>query len=286
MSNDTITSRWKCLFFGMPCAFSAPILSALARPEIELVGVVSPQSAPDSEPFRLIRGLRTRATVTLSGQEGHFAAPRYMVREINHPRLHFELASLDPDLIIVACYPSLIPAEIVAMARIAALNVHPALLPRHRGPDPLFWTFQAGDDQSGVTLHALSPQYDAGDILLQATTPIGSDESLPPLERRLAQLGGELVGRLIDDLPHLPAPVPQDGATATWEPWPRTLDRIIDPGWMTDRARRFIAGAAATHGPLTYRADQQSVSITGLAGPGAGREIRLRDGSLFVAWRS
>ena len=270
----------------MPCTFSAPILSALARPDIELVGVVSPQSAPDSEPFRLIRGLRSRATVTLSGQASHFAAPRYMVRDVNHPRLHAELASLDPDLIIVACYPSLIPAEIVAMARVAAINVHPALLPRHRGPDPLFWTFQAVDDQSGVTLHALSPQYDAGDILLQATTPIGPDESLPSLERRLAQIGAGLVGRLIDDLPHLPTPIPQDGATATWESWPRALDREIDPGWTIERARRFIAGAAATHGPLTYRADQQSVSITGPAGPGVGHEIRLRDGSLFVAWRS
>jgi methionyl-tRNA formyltransferase len=283
MSNDTITSRWKCLFFGMPCAFSAPILSALSRPDIELVGIVSPQSTPDPEPFRLIRGLRSRATVTLSGQAAHFTAPRYLVRDIGHPRLHSELAALQPDLIIVACFPRLLPAEIVTTARIAAINVHPSLLPRHRGPDPLYWTFHARDDQSGATLHLLTDQYDAGDILTQATTSIGTDESLPALERRLAKLGAELIARLIDELPHLPGPTPQDASSASWEPWPRAADRVIDRGWTRERARRFIAGVASSHGPLTYRDDTQLLSIRGLTDPGMGHEIRLQDGTLFVA---
>jgi methionyl-tRNA formyltransferase len=283
MSNNTITPRWKCLFFGMPCAFSAPILAALTRPDVELVGIVSPQFAPDSEPFRLVRGLRTRATVTLSGQAGHFTAPRYLVREIGHPRLHAELAALGPDLIIVACYPCLIPAAIVTAARIASINVHPSLLPRHRGPDPLFWTFHTGDELAGVSLHLLTEQFDAGDILAQQATRIGTDESLPALEHRLARLGADLVGRLIDDLPQLPTPTAQNNTTATLEHWPTAADRTIDPNWTTDRARRFITGGAGTHGPLAYRDEVQLLSIRKLTDPGLGREIRLRDGTLFVA---
>ena len=153
----------------------------------------------------------------------------------------------------------------------------------HRGPDPLFWTFQAGDDQTGVTLHQLTDQYDAGAILSQAATPIETNESLPLLEQRLARMGANLVGRLIDNLPHLPGPVPQDGPVDNRERWPNSADRMIDADWTADRARRFIAGVATTHGPLAYRGDAQLLSIRGLAEPGQGHEIRLRDESLFVA---
>jgi methionyl-tRNA formyltransferase len=270
----------------MPCAFSSPILAALARPDVELVGVVTPQAAPDAEPFRLIRGLRSRSTITLSGQGSHFAAPRYLVRDIANPHLHAELAALEPDLIIVACYPRLIPPPITDAARIAALNIHPSLLPRHRGPDPLFWTFHAGDDVSGITIHHLSGRFDAGDILLQEATNIHADESLPDLEQRLARLAAQQVVRLISGLPSLPLPRSQDSARATTEPWPTESDRTIDATWSVRRARRFIAGVASSHGPLFWQDNGKSEAVSGLAEPRSGEEIALADGILNVALRS
>jgi methionyl-tRNA formyltransferase len=270
----------------MPCAFSSPILAALARPDVELVGVVTPQAAPDAEPFRLIRGLRSRSTITLSGQGSHFAAPRYLVRDIANPHLHAELAALEPDLIIVACYPRLIPPPITDAARIAALNIHPSLLPRHRGPDPLFWTFHAGDDVSGITIHHLSGRFDAGDILLQEATNIHADESLPDLEQRLARLAAQQVVRLISGLPSLPLPRSQDSARATTEPWPTESDRTIDATWSVRRARRFIAGVASRHGPLFWQDNGKSEAVSGLAEPRSGEEIALADGILNVALRS
>jgi methionyl-tRNA formyltransferase len=270
----------------MPCAFSSPILAALARPDVELVGVVTPQAAPDAEPFRLIRGLRSRATITLSGQGSHFAAPRYLVRDIANPHLHAELAALEPDLIIVACYPRLIPPPITDAARIAALNIHPSLLPRHRGPDPLFWTFHAGDDVSGITIHHLSGRFDAGDILLQEATNIHADESLPDLEQRLARLAAQQVVRLISGLPSLPLPRSQDSARATTEPWPTESDRTIDATWSVRLARRFIAGVASSHGPLFWQDNGKSEAVSGLAEPRSGQELALADGVLNVALRS
>jgi methionyl-tRNA formyltransferase len=270
----------------MPCAFSSPILAALARPDVELVGVVTPQTTPDAEPFRLIRGLRARPTITLSGHAGHFEAPRYLVRDIANPRLHAELSALEPDLVIVACYPRLIPGPIRHVARIAALNIHPSLLPRHRGPDPLFWTFHAGEDVSGITIHHLSGRFDAGDIVLQASIEIHPDESLPALEQRLARVASDHVGRLVSGLPSLPLPQPQDDVLATSEPWPAEPDRTIDGTWSVARARRFIAGVAGSHGPLLWRDGGEIRAIAGLAEPGSGHEIVLSDGSLNVAWRS
>jgi methionyl-tRNA formyltransferase len=286
MSNPNATTRWRCLFFGMPCAFSSPILAALARPGVELVGVVTPQTSPDSQPYRLIRGLRSRPTITLSGETSHFEATRYLVRDIANSHLHTELAELEPDLIIVACYPRLIPAQIRNAAKIAALNIHPSLLPRHRGPDPLFWTFHAGDDAAGITIHHLSDLFDAGDILLQESTGIRADESLPVLEQRLARLAANHVSSLITGLPSLPRSRPQDIALVVSESWPTEQDRTITASWSVTRARRFIAGVAHSHGPILWQDGGGSWHVTGLAEPGSGREITLANGTLNVALRS
>jgi methionyl-tRNA formyltransferase len=282
MSNAHSRPRFRCLFFGMPCAFSSPILAALARPDIELVGVVTPQLSPDTEPFRVIRGLSTRPVISLSSHARQFQAPRYLVRDIRNERLQVELANLAPDLIVVACFPRLIPDTVTAMVRIAAFNIHPSLLPRHRGPDPLFWTFRAGESTSGVTVHSLSNEFDAGGILAQTATTIADDESLATLEQRLAQIGAELLAQLIAGLPSLPPALPQDESVARSEPAPCSADREIDANWTVAHARRFIAGVGRSHGPLAYRGLDRALPVIGLATDDRGVEIRLRDGLLRV----
>ena len=282
MSNTAAASRFRCLFFGMPCAFSSPILAALARPEIEQVGVVTPQSSPDAEPFRVIRGLSTRPVISLSSHARQFQAPRYLVRDIRSQRLRAELGDLAPDLIVVACFPWLIPDALTTIARIAAINIHPSLLPQHRGPDPLFWTFRAGESTSGVTLHSLSSEFDTGSILAQTSTTVAGDESLASLEQRLAQIGADLLAELIAGLPSLPPALSQDESVAITEPAPSSVDREIDTSWTVAHARRFIAGVGRSHGPLTFRDLDRSHPVNGLATEDHGVEIRLRDGRLRV----
>jgi methionyl-tRNA formyltransferase len=282
MSNTPARPRFRCLFFGMPCAFSSPILAALARPDIELVGVVTPQSSPDAEPFRVIRGLGTRPVISLSSHARQFHAPRFLVRDIRNERLQVELANLAPDVIVVACFPRLIPDAVTAMARIAAFNIHPSLLPRHRGPDPLFWTFRAGESTSGVTVHSLSNEFDAGGILAQTSTTIADNESLATLEQRLAQIGADLLARLIAGLPSFPPSLPQDESVTGSEPAPCSADREIDANWTVAHARRFVAGVGLSHGPLAYRGLDRSLPVIGLATDDRGVEIRLRDGLLRV----
>ena len=64
-----------------------------------------------------------------------------------------EVVRLRPDTIVVASFPHLLSPETLAAARIGALNVHMSLLPRHRGVDPLFWTYWDDDREAGVTIH-------------------------------------------------------------------------------------------------------------------------------------
>jgi methionyl-tRNA formyltransferase len=75
------------------------------------------------------------------------------------------------DFLLVACWPYLISPTLIASAAKAALNLHPSLLPMYRGPDPVTRQIECGERSPGVTVHLLSREFDAGDIVAQARLP-------------------------------------------------------------------------------------------------------------------
>lgn len=94
------------------------------------------------------------------------------------------------EFLLVACWPYLIDREFAASASGAALNLHPSLLPKYRGPDPLPQQLAAGDSRFGVTLHLLDQRFDCGDIVAQAELDeAGNELNLRELESRCAELG-------------------------------------------------------------------------------------------------
>lgn len=97
------------------------------------------------------------------------------------------------DFILVACWPCLLAPQTLAAARKAALNLHPSLLPRFRGADPLALQLAAGDPNFGVTLHLLDAHYDHGDIVAQAEIEISpGNAGREALERACAESGADL----------------------------------------------------------------------------------------------
>ncbi len=129
-----------------------------------------------------------------------------------------ELRTLDPELIVLADYGRIIPAAVLSLPRLGALNIHPSLLPRHRGAAPVQAAIAAGDSISGVTLMCMDEGLDTGPIVARAELPLDGDETGPELEARLAAMGAEL---LVASLPawlggSLEAyPQADDGATLT-----------------------------------------------------------------------
>jgi methionyl-tRNA formyltransferase len=263
----------------MPCAFSTIVLDALRSTDLDLVGIVTPDRSPvPGGPISIPRpffALRQHREDDLDN------APRFAIRSLQDRVVRETLAATRPDLIVVACFPWLLRPDVVSAASIAAINVHPSLLPRWRGPDPLFWTFHAGDTTSGVTIHHLEHEFDTGPIVAQRAIAIEAGESLAELDRRLATIGGELLIELIRSLPAFPDAHRQVSDRATSAPIPDEPARTIETSWTTDRARRFIAGVMASHGPLFYRAtDDRVLTITSLE---QACEIDLCDGTLRIA---
>ncbi len=102
------------------------------------------------------------------------------------------LTPFEPDLMIVAGFPWLFPPEVIALPPRGAVNVHPSLLPRHRGPYPIEWAFRDGDTQTGLTLHELGAEFDTGAILSQLVIPIEDDDD-----------NASIIARLIENIPDL-----------------------------------------------------------------------------------
>ena len=129
---------------------------------------------------------------------------------------HQELAALEPDVVVVAAYGKMLPPEVLSIPRHGCLNIHPSLLPRHRGPSPVVTALLDGDRTTGVTVMVVDEGMDSGPIVAQETTEIGTDETAGSLTERLFRAGGELV---VSILPRWVAgdlsPTVQDEALAT-----------------------------------------------------------------------
>lgn len=108
------------------------------------------------------------------------------------------LEPIDADIIISASYGQKIPAKTLADATFGGLNVHPSILPRWRGGDPVPWAILTGDHQIGVTVVSLSEKFDEGIIYAQKKIPIKPDDTSTPLRTKLFGMGAQL---LVDLLP-------------------------------------------------------------------------------------
>jgi methionyl-tRNA formyltransferase len=203
--------RARTVFVGSG-GFGRESLWRLAEhPDIELVGVVTAPPRPAG------RGARSTTTPV------HDAARHVEVRPIlTPPRLREpaalgEVLALRPGLLILADYGQIVPAALLELPH-GALNLHPSLLPRHRGASPIPATILAGDHETGVTLMRMDEGLDSGPIVAQVRIPLEGDETTPLLEETLeiaaadllaANVGPWLRGKLVA---HAQG---EDGATLT-----------------------------------------------------------------------
>ena len=86
------------------------------------------------------------------------------------------LRAYEPDLTVCSGFPWKIPQAALDVPRLGSINLHPALLPRHRGPIPLAWALRDGDPVWGMTWHRMDAELDTGNILAQGSVPIEDDD--------------------------------------------------------------------------------------------------------------
>jgi len=201
------------------------------------------------------------------------------------------IRSFAPDFGCIATYLRRIPDALLAASGRACVNLHPSLLPRHRGASPLFWTYHAGDLVGGVTIHVATSRLDAGAILLQERFPIARGESVVHVHARGAASGGPLLARAVTQLAEGSAvPRDQDESAATAAPSPVAGRRYAELAtWSCAQAWHFLAGLLARYREPFVDTSGAPVRYTRVDGheerdPRFAPGSVVRDGAGWTAW--
>ncbi len=159
-----------------------------------------------------------------------------------------------PDMIVVAAFGQILSQEVLDIPKYGCLNVHASLLPKYRGAAPIQWCILDGETETGVTIMKMDAGIDTGDILLQKTVPIASDETGGSLHDKLALVGAEALTEAISGVVNgTLIPVPQgDMTTAYAKQLTKEMGRL---DFSVDAVvlERYIRGLNPWPGTYTYR---------------------------------
>ena len=245
----------------------------------EVVAVFTHDDDPDEHIwFRSVRELASRHDLPV------FAPQR--VAEDWLPRLR----AWSPDFLLSFYYRRLLSAGVLAVPRLAALNLHGSLLPKYRGRCPVNWVLVNGERETGVTLHHMEKTADAGDIVAQHRIAIEVDDTAATLNRRVADAAAELLRTTYPDLCEGTATRrPQDHAAATTFGGRRPADGQIEWQQGARKIRDLIR--AVTHpypGAFTWW-DGRQLSVWDArteredgTSPPPGTVVALADGAVIV----
>ena len=204
-------SRVRTVFLGSG-HFGVGALRRLAEhPDVDLVGVITAPPRPAG------RGQRPTAT-DIDATARELGVPAILTPpRLRAPDAVASVLELDPELAVLADYGQLVPADLLGL-RHGALNLHPSLLPRHRGASPIPSTILAGDRETGVTLMRMDDGLDTGPIVARRRVGLTGTETAPELQLTLERTAEALLDEnlrpwLRGELSAHPQPV--DGATTT-----------------------------------------------------------------------
>ncbi len=176
-----------------------------------------------------------------------------------------QLRSYDAAIGVLVAYGKIIPKSVIDLFPRGIINIHPSLLPLHRGPTPIESVLLSDERKTGVSIMQLSKAMDAGPVYAQQTFDPSLDlakASKQLLADTSLSMGGELL------LKHLPAiidgsltPKPQNNSKATYDSLIQKSDGEIDWKKPAEKLEREIRAYAAWPGSRTVIAGKQVTVI-------------------------
>jgi len=227
--------------FGIEC------LNALSRSDHGLKLIVTQPANPAG------RGRKPNPTPVACWAAAH-SIPLAETDNVNAPDFIAKLADCRPDLIVVIACGQKVGRELVNLPPKGAINVHASLLPKYRGAAPINWAIINGETETGISIITLAEKMDAGQVLAQAWTDIGADETAGELHDKLAKIAAPLLLKTIDQIADGSAVyTEQDHSKATLAPKLKKSDGALDftePAEVLERKIRGLwpwPGAAANY---------------------------------------
>jgi methionyl-tRNA formyltransferase len=200
------------------------------------------------------------------------------------------IAPYEPDLLVCTGFPWRIPPEALAVPKVGAINGHPSLLPKYRGPSPVAWAMRNDDPELGFSFHRMDADFDTGPVLAQGSVPLDdADDSWDTLGGKVAPLALGLLTRALERLEAGDPGDPQDG-----EPtyagifgddyvridWSRTAREVHNQV----RAWRFMpfAPAGGLRGAVAELHGQTVRILRTRLEPGEGERVECGDAPIWI----
>ena len=216
---------------------SATMLERLTRERdtVQVVGCVTQPDKPAGRSKKL-RPCACKAFVDAVG------IPCLTPERVNTPESLAQIAAWLPDVIVVVAYGQFLSRRLLDIPTLGCINIHLSLLPRYRGASPIHAALLHGDKVTGATAMLMDEGMDSGPILDEVETPIYEDDTLESLHDRLADLGGDLLARILPQWAYFKVrATPQDPAQVSMAYKIRKTDGLLhwtDPTALSLRKLR------------------------------------------------
>jgi len=227
------------------------------RPGVpEIVGVVTQPDRPRGRGRKVVPGEVAR----MADEHG---LPVLKADEVNDPASLEWIRELRPDLLAVVDFGQYLGKRVREVAPRGAYNLHPSLLPRHRGASPVPYTILAGDRWAGVCVQRVVREMDAGPIVGRVAVPVRPAETAGELAERLRPIAAELFATVLSVLDDA-RPEPQDPELATAAPKLGREDRRVDFARPADEVARRIRAMSPKPGVAAFlsRAEGPPLRVT------------------------
>jgi len=152
--------------------------------------------------------------------------PRSTVADMNAEDVVAQVGELNLDVLLVCGCKNILKRKLLSTPGLKAINIHPSMLPKYRGPSPTFWMLYHEEKETGVTFHEMTPQIDAGAILYQRAIPLDATKTEREIETELLNVAAEALPQVLMDAVNNDAPVqPQSNESASYHPSPTPAER-------------------------------------------------------------
>jgi len=239
-----------CVFMGSP-EFSVPSLEELVNAGLKVPLVITQPDRPYGRK-QIPKPTPVREAASRLGLS--VITPD----DVGSPEIVAKLKEISPDFIVVVAFGQKLPKEVLELPKRACLNVHPSLLPKYRGGNPIQRQVMAGEKVTGVSVIYMSERMDAGDICVQKSIEIGPDETYGTLEKRLAVLGAHaLVEAIFLVYTGSAGRTAQDEAARSYAYHLKPGEEIINWGLSAEEIHNLVRGLSPTPGAVTRLGDER-----------------------------
>jgi methionyl-tRNA formyltransferase len=247
-------NTYTIIFMGTP-EFAVPALKSLSEEEYKISLVVTQPDRPKG------RG-RKMVPPPVKQEAIHSGHKIIQPESIKTDMFYDQLKELEPDFIVVVAFGNMLPENLLSLPQLGGINIHPSLLPKYRGPAPIQHALINNEQETGVTIMMLDSGMDTGDILMSQKITIPPDSTSETLHNTLSQKGAELLVQTLEGFRNNTIKrTPQDHSKATYAPFLKKKDGLIDWHQPADKLSAFVRGMTPWPGAYTFMNGKQRIKI-------------------------